>query len=97
MKTKEVNVIEFHRIIYIAAYPTPVDVDQVAHACHRIVRPQCSYSANFDDPPTLKPTQLTAQLSALSLLLHLMTLKGLAQAKIIKKSVILFRVPNMTI
>ena len=25
------------------------------------------------------------------------TLKGLAQAKIIKKSVILFRVPNMTI
>ena len=30
--------------IYIAADPTPVEVDQAAHACHRIVRLQCLLS-----------------------------------------------------
>ena len=30
--------------IYIAADPTPVDVDHAAYACHCIVHPQCLLS-----------------------------------------------------
>ena len=33
-----------HTIIYIAAEPSHVDVDHVAHACNYIVRPQCLFS-----------------------------------------------------
>ena len=35
--------------IYIAADPTPVDIDHAAHAGH------CNaYLANYNDPPTLR-------------------------------------------
>ena len=38
--------------IYIAADATNVNVHHAAHACHRIVRSQCSLSDSLD-PPTL--------------------------------------------